>query len=62
MFKKYRELRGYTQLELAELIDKDVRTIQRIENEETKPTMESFKRLVKILKIDDKDIINYIKK
>ncbi len=61
MFKKYRELRGYTQLELAELVDKDVRTIQRIENNETVPTLESFKKLVKALKIEDKDILNYIK-
>ena len=61
MFKKYRELRGYTQLELAKLVDKDVRTIQRIENNETVPTLESFKKLVKALKIEDKDILNYIK-
>lgn len=62
MFKKYREMRNFTQMELAELINKDVRTIQRIENEETIPTLENFKLLVKILKISDKDILNYIKK
>lgn len=62
MFKKYRELRKYTQLELAELVNKDIRTIQRIENEEVTPTLENFKILVKILKISDKDILEYIKK
>ena len=62
MFKKYREIRGYTQLELAELINKDVRTIQRIENEENIPTIETFKRLIKTLKINDKDILEYLKK
>ncbi len=62
MFKKYRELRGYTQLQLSELINKDPRTIQRIENKEVQPTMENFKLLVKVLKISDKDILEYIKK
>ncbi len=62
MFKKYRELRKYTQEQLAELVNKDVRTIQRIENEEVIPKLETFKILVKILKISDNDILEYIKK
>ncbi len=62
MFREYRELRKYTQLQLAELVNKDVRTIQRIENEEVTPTLETFKALVKILKISDEDILEYIKK
>ena len=62
MFKKYRQLRGLTQEELAELLNKDVRTVQRIENEELIPTLKNFKALIKILKISDKDIINYLKK
>lgn len=61
MFKKYREARKITQMELAELVDKDIRTIQRIENEETIPTLETFKKIVIALKIPDKDIIKYIK-
>lgn len=62
MFKKYRELRKYTQEQLAELVNKDVRTIQRIENEEVIPKLETFKILVKVLKINDNDILEYIKK
>ncbi len=62
MFKRYRKLRNYTQEQLADLTGLDLRTIQRIENYYKTPTMESFKKLVKILKIEDKDILDYIKK
>lgn len=62
MFKKYRLLRKYTQEQLADLCELDPRTIQRIENGERIPTMDSFKKLVKVLKIEDKDILEYIKK
>ena len=62
MIKCYRLKRNLTQEELAEIIGRDVRTIQRIENGEKEPTMKIFKMLVKILNIEDKDIINYIKK
>ena len=62
MIKNYRVNRGITQEQLAELLNKDVRTIQRIENGEIEPTLKNFKKLVKILNISDKDIINYIKK
>ena len=61
MFKEYRKMREYTQEQLAELTELDTRTIQRIENNETKPTIETFKKLVNILKIEDKDILKYIK-
>lgn len=62
MFKEYRKMRKFTQEQLAELTDLDTRTIQRIENEDTKPSIETFKKLVKILNISDKDILKYIKK
>ena len=62
MFKEYRKLRNYTQEQLADLTDLDTRTIQRIENEQKKPSLETFKKLVKALKIEDKDILNYLKK
>lgn len=61
MFKKYRILRGYTQQELADLLKRDIRTIQRMEKEEIFPTLENFKKIVKLLKISDKDILEYIK-
>lgn len=62
MFKKYRKLRKYTQEQLADLTGLDPRTIQRIENYDKTPTMDSFKKLVKMLKVEDKDILEYIKK
>lgn len=62
MFKKYRKLRKYTQEQLAELTELDPRTIQRIENEETTPSLDTFRKIVKILQINDEDIIKYIKK
>ena len=62
MFKEYRKKQGYTQEELAEVLDISTRHMQRIENEEKIPTMELFKKIVKILRINDKDIVTYIKK
>lgn len=62
MFKEYRILRKYTQLQLADLINKDIRTIQRIENNETIPTLETFAKLINILKIDNKVVFEYLEK
>lgn len=62
MFKEYRKMRGYTQEKLAELTNLDPRTVQRIENGTTTPTLETFRKFVKVLAISDKDIIKYIKK
>ena len=61
MFKKYRVLNHLTQEQLAELIDADPRTIQRIENGECEPSLKTLKKLIVILKIPDKDIINFLK-
>ncbi len=62
MFKEYRLLRKLTQEKLAELTELDTRTIQRIENNEREPSMESFRKLIKILNIKDKDVLEYLKK
>ena len=61
MFKKYRLLRGYTQEKLAELTQVDIRTIQRIESNDTVPTLETMRKLMIVLKIDDNDILLYLK-
>lgn len=55
-------MRGFTQENLAELMQMSWRQIQRIENGSSIPTLETFKKLVKILNISDKDILKYIKK
>ena len=62
MFKKYRILRKITQEQLAELMDLSPRQLQRIENGESTPSLKTLQKLIVILKIDDKDILDYIKK
>ena len=62
MIKEYREKRGYTQEELAEIIDISPRQLQRIEKDENKTKIETIKKIIKVLKIEDKEIIEYLKK
>lgn len=62
MIKKYRILRNYTQEELAEILEISTRQLQRLENDESNPRINTLKKIIKILKIEDKDIIEYIKK
>ncbi len=61
MFKEYRKKRGFTQEQLAELLEISPRQVQRLENEENIPTLHTLRKLIKILQISDKDIIKYIK-
>lgn len=61
MFKEYRIKRKITQEQLADLTNLDTRTIQRIENNERTPLIESFSKLVKALEITDEDVLKYIK-
>ena len=61
MFKKYREENNYTQEELAEIIEISFRQLQRIENKESNPSVKTFRKLIKVLKITDKDIANIVK-
>ena len=61
MFKEYRIKRKITQEQLADLTNLDTRTIQRIENNERTPSIESFSKLIKALDISEEDVIKYIK-
>lgn len=61
MFKKYRIINNLTQEQLAELIEADPRTIQRIENGECEPSLKTLKKLIFVLKIPDKDVITFLK-
>lgn len=61
MFREYREKHNYTQEQLAELIEVSTRTIQRIENNEANPSIKSFRKLIKTLKISDEDIAKIVK-
>ncbi len=62
MFKEYRKKLKLTQEALADKTDLNTRTIQRIENEEEIPSLETLSKLVNALEIKDKDLIEYIKK
>ncbi len=62
MFKEYRIENKYTQESLAEMLQISTRHLQRIEKGENEPSLELFRKLIKILKIKDKDIIKFIRK
>lgn len=62
MFREYRKKLNLTQEALADKTDLNTRTIQRIENEEEIPSLETLSKLVNVLEIKDKDLIEYIKK
>lgn len=61
MIKEYRKLRGYTQEELAELINISPRQLQRIENKESETKLETLRKIIKILKVKDEDIARIVK-
>lgn len=62
MIKEYREKRGYTQEQLAELLDISWRQLQRIEKDETRTKISTLKKIIKILKIPNDEIIKLMKK
>ena len=62
IIRKYRIKRKYTQEELAELLDITTRQLQRIENGESITKISTLKKVINLLKIEDKDIILMIKK
>ena len=60
--KKLKELRkrkGLSQEELAELASINLRTIQRIENNESEPRGNTLKQICKVLDINAEDILDY---
>ncbi len=61
MIKKYRLEKGYTQEQLAEIINISTRQLQRIEENEEKTKISTLKKIIKVLQIQDKDIINFLK-
>ncbi len=60
MFEKYRKKAGLTQEQVAEKTDISWRQIQRIEKGVSIPSLETLAKLVKVLKISDADVLNYI--
>lgn len=61
MIRDYRILRKLTQEQLAELVDVTPRQIQRIENNQSEPSLNTLKKLIKVLVISDKDIVKIMK-
>ena len=57
MIKEYRKKRDLTQESLAEKLNMSTRQIQRIEKDETKTSIETLKRIRKVLDISDEDMI-----
>ena len=62
MIKENRIKKNYTQEELAEIINISPRQLQRIERNEEKTKIETLRKIIKVLQIPDKEIIEYIKK
>ena len=56
--KDARIKKGYTQSQLADEASITLRTIQRIENEEVKPSLHSLKELSRVLETDFSEIIH----
>ena len=61
MIKEYRQKNGFSQEELAEKIDISWRHLQRLEHNESKTTVKTLKKLIKVLKVSDEDILKYLK-
>ena len=57
MIKEYRRKRGFTQEGLAEKLNISTRQLQRIEKDETKTTIETLRKIRKILAIPDEDMV-----
>ena len=61
MIKEYRIKNWFSQEELVEKVDIIWRHLQRLEHNESKTTVKTLKKLIKVLKISDTDIIKYLK-
>lgn len=62
MIKYYRNLNHLSQEELAEKVGISWRHLQRLEKDEEKTRLSTFKKIVKVLNIPDDEIVKFIKK
>lgn len=51
-FKEYRKKQGYTQAQLAEKVGLNDQHISRIENADYQPSLNTFFKIIEVLKID----------
>ena len=61
MIRQYRLQNKLTQEELAEEIGISWRQLQRLEDNEEKTRISTFKKIVKVLKIPDDEVLRFIK-
>ena len=62
MIKKYRLEKQLSQEELAEEIGISWRQLQRLEHNEEKTRVSTFKKIINALNIPDDEIISFLKK
>ena len=61
LIKENRIKMNLTQEELAEIINISWRQLQRIEKNPNKTKLETIKKIIKVLKISDKEILKFMK-
>ena len=61
MIREYRQKNNFSQEELAEKLDISWRHLQRLEHNESNTTVKTLKKIIKVLNISDKDILDYLK-
>ena len=59
--KRFRKQKKLTQEELAEEIGISWRQLQRLEHNEEKTRISTFKKIVNVLKIPDEEILKFLK-
>lgn len=62
MLKKYRENKGFTQTEIADLAGIDRKTLFRIENNKTITSISNYAKLVVALGMTNEEIAKHIRK
>lgn len=62
MIRENRLKNNLTQEELAEKLDISWRHLQRLEYNEENTTVNTLKKIIKVLNIPDKEILEYLKK
>ena len=61
MIAKYRKEKGYSQEQLAEILDISTRQLQRIETRESDTKLSTLRKIINVLQISDNDIVKLIK-
>lgn len=61
MIAKYRKEKGYSQEQLAEILDISTRQLQRIETKKSDTKLSTLRKIINVLQISDSDIVKIIK-